>query len=389
MSHFSSEELSLMDKMQKQKEEPSDVLKALVKLRRRRHANPPSSSAVYRYLGGETYCEKQETRGRETNFGRRELLVYDQQRRALQAKAKNEYVVTWDDIAEAGEKELRKRKLIGRSENGLASESLRKRMRAELDVGRRPAPQHPVRTEDEEKRRLRQGIKWKKYSKGFWVCRRGRGVHAYIDNKKFLMARTAKQRRRMRQARVRYHLRTAAERTKPGYTVPKKGREHIGIPSVEITAAVAVDRVIMWRVQRSGWCGAAAAEMYKDLGKALRRRWGSNKRVFRVVEDGDPKGYQSNKGIAAKAAQGIESMKLPPRSPEWMPLDYSLWKAIEDRMLEDTSVSGTESIAAYLARLEKTAKSLPRQLVKDTIAEMHKRISATVAEKGRHINYLD
>ena len=91
-----------MDKLQKRKQEPSDIFKRLVQLRRRRRQTPPSLSSVYRYLGGETYCAKEETRGAGTTFGRRELAVYDQQRRVLQAKANNEYVVTWDDIAKAG-----------------------------------------------------------------------------------------------------------------------------------------------------------------------------------------------------------------------------------------------------------------------------------------------
>ena len=121
----------------------------------------------------------------------------------------------------------------------------------------------------------------------------------------------------------------------------------------------------------------------------MRRRWGADKRVFRVVEDGDRKGYQSKKGVAAKASQRIVSMKLPPRSPEMMPLDYSLWKAIEDRMHNDQTVSGAESEGAYLRRLERTAKSLPAGLVKKTLGQMHKRIAAIVQEHGRHINWLD
>ncbi len=95
--------------------------------------------------------------------------------------------------------------------------------------------------------------------------------------------------------------------------MPKKGKMLPGIPSVEITAAVAKDRIIMWReVPEKSWCGAAAATMYADLGKALRRTWGE-RRSYRVVEDGDTKGYQSNAGKAAKTKAKIASWKLPPR----------------------------------------------------------------------------
>lgn len=317
------------------------------------------------------------------------MAVYDKVRLKLIRDAENEHVVTWEDIGEAGQKELRKKKFLRRSEEGLSAETLRKRMRAELNVGKRPAPQHPVRTQDEEKRRLRQGREWQEHPASFWVNSAGRGIHAYIDNTRFVVARTPAQRKNMRQHRVRYHLRKPEERTKAGFTVTKKSRELTGIPSVEITAALAVDRVIMWRVHTGKWCGDAAVEMYKDLGSALRRRWGSAKRILRVVEDGDPKGYQTKNGIKEKETQKIESWKLPPRSPEWMPLDYSIWKAIEEKMLNDGSVVGTETKAAYLARLAKVAKDLPRKLVKDTISQMKKRIVATVKEKGAHINKLD
>ena len=123
--------------------------------------------------------------------------------------------------------------------------------------------------------------------------------------------------------------------------------------------------------------------MYKDLGVALRRFWGK-KRAYRVVEDGDPKGYQSNKGIAAKASEKIQPWKLPPRSPEWMPLDYSLWKEIENRMLADDSVTGTESREEWLARLRRTAMGLPRDYVKSVLLKMKGNIEATVESQGKH-----
>ena len=50
----------------------------------------------------------------------------------------------------------------------------------------------------------------------------------------------------------------------------------------------------------------------------MRKRYG-RKRRFRVVEDGDTKGFQSGKGVAAKQEQKIQSWKLPPRTPSWMP----------------------------------------------------------------------
>ena len=196
------------------------------------------------------------------------------------------------------------------------------------------------------------------------------------------MARTPLQRKRMRAARIVNHLRKASERNDPTYIVPKRSHSFTGIPSVEITAAVARDRIVMWR-QAKSWNGAEAAAMYKDLASALRRVWG-DRRQYRVVEDGDTKGYQSNIGKSAKQEHHIQSWKLPPRSPEWMPLDYSIWAEIERRML-DADVKGTETKAQYLARLRKTALGLPKPLVRKVVLQMKERIQATVASKGKHI----
>lgn len=86
---------------------------------------------------------------------------------------------------------------------------------------------------------------------------------------------------------------------------------------------------------------SAAKEMYQELGKALRARYG-NKRTFRVVEDGDTKGFQSGKGKQAKIQEHIEPWELPPKSPGWMPLDFCLWDDIEDRVLANSNKKETQ-----------------------------------------------
>ena len=46
---------------------------------------------------------------------------------------------------------------------------------------------------------------------------------------------------------------------------------------------------------------------------------------FRIVEEGDPKGFQSSKGVKAKKEQEIESWKLSPHIPGVMLLEFCLW----------------------------------------------------------------
>ena len=144
MPHFDIVKLALMDSMTKQGGTPMEITRMLAQRRKRCGSAGPSKSAVYRYLAAETYDKTvTETRGRPSTFGPREMAAYDSQRRKLQTQARNEYVVTWEDIAGSGQKELRKRKLLPKGEKGLAAESLRKRMRKELNVDKRPSTFRP------------------------------------------------------------------------------------------------------------------------------------------------------------------------------------------------------------------------------------------------------
>lgn len=204
---------------------------------------------------------------------------------------------------------------------------------------------------------------------------------SYIDNKRFLACLTEEQKKRQRQALVTHHLRTPDEGKKAEYITPKtKHLRPSGVPSFEITAAVYKDRIIMWREVPGSWRGQAAAEMYADLGKVLRRTM-RGRRSFRVVEDGDPKGYQSGLGKEAKRQQKIISWKLPPRTPQLMPLDFSLWSEIERRVLEK-KVKGKESVKSYKARVKKVALSLPKSLVRSCLASMRQRVKNIIEAGG-------
>ena len=104
-------------------------------------------------------------------------------------------------------------------------------------------------------------------------------------------------------------------------------------------------------------------------------------RKFTIVEDGDRKGFQSSKGKAAKAEAQITSFTLPPRSPSLMPLDYSIWKQIDSRMC-DCEATGRETQSAFLARLKKCARALPKSCVRATVRRMRANLDALVEAKG-------
>jgi hypothetical protein len=139
----------------------------------------------------------------------------------------------------------------------------------------------------------------------------------------------------------------------------------------------------MWHVVEGNWNGQAAAGVYEGpMLRALRRTWGPRRR-FTVVEDGDKKGNQSNKGIDAKERSGIHIMKLPPRTPCWMPLDYAIWHTIAKQVI-DEAPDGTESKVSFLDRLEKCAKKLRKGYVSSCIARMKMNIQGVKDAKGYH-----
>ena len=221
---------------------------------------------------------------------------------------------------------------------------------------------------------------WIKRPASFWTA----GVHAYVDNRAFPLPLTPKQKAKLQKAAVIRHLRKASEGLSPHCTKPREKHSFLGFPSVTISAAVAKDRVIMWHVVKNNkWNGAAAAKMYTGpLATALKRTWGKQ-RVYTIVEDGDRKGNQSGKGVAAKERAQIRAMTLPPRTPAWMPLDFSIWHTIDERMAE-SAPSFTETKADYLGRLEKTARSLPRGYVRKVLGRMKGNIQAVIVAGGYH-----
>ena len=90
-------------------------------------------------------------------------------------------------------------------------------------------------------------------------------------------------------------------------------------------------------------------------------------------------------GKQGKQAAKIKSWKLPPRTPEWMPLDYSIWDHIETKAL--ASAGKKENKASYALKLQKIAKGLSVNYVKKTCGSMKKRINGTYVAKGAHVEF--
>ena len=378
-SKLSEAEIDRVDSMQKTGRTPKQILSTLQRSRARKGDAGPGSTAVYDFLAGATHQRgAEETRGRTAKMPRRLISIAAAVRRKLIQKADNEWLVTWEDIHKETKKELKRQNLLPPGTRMPSEDWLARQVRAKSAVRARPPNRRLARTEKHQKQRFATASKWIRRSREFWYD----DVHCYIDNKRFLLCRTAKHKKLARSTRIKHHLRIPSEGGDKGFVVPKTGHMLLGVPSVEITAGVAKNRIIFWYVNEGRWCGKQAVKMYTALGKALRKEYGTAS-SFTVVEDGDTKGYKSNVGLEAKKKEKIKTMDLPPRSPGMMPLDYCLWDEIEGRVLEKR-VPGDESKEQYLKRLRSAALRLPRDLVKNTVLRMKANIKATKDALGKN-----
>lgn len=238
----------------------------------------------------------------------------------------------------------------------------------------------PILTKEDFADRAQFGRRHAMKSKSQWCGH----PHAIIDNKTFPIYLNAAGREHAARRCVRGAFRSGADALKP-HLVKPKGTVKFPAPSVMVTAAVIKGRVRMWHVVRGPWNGQAAADMYEGpLRKAVEKAY-PGKRCWTVMEDNDPAGYKSRKGMDAKRRAKLVSLDLPKRSPDCNPLDYSLWRAINNRMRsQEKAFSKTfkETKPQYLQRLRGVAMSLPTSVVKKAVGDMRRRVKELVDKKG-------
>jgi len=216
-----------------------------------------------------------------------------------------------------------------------------------------------------------------------------RSVHLHIDVKHFGIYLNGKGRRYVAQVGTRGAYRGLGEKFAKGTVKPNpKLKYNPGAQGVKVLAGVGNGQVLLWHFIESRWNGAAAAAAYKGpvLG-ALQKAFPS-KRCFKVLEDNDPTGFKSSKGIAAKKEAKITPFEIPKRSPDLNVCDYALWKEVNKRMrLQEKSWpdSKTETRGAFMARLRRTATRLPSSFVDKAIGDMRNRCERLRAAEGYYI----
>ena len=87
--------------------------------------------------------------------------------------------------------------------------------------------------------------------------------------------------------------------------------------------------------------------------------------------------------MGGKRATKIRSLDQPHYSPDLNPLDYSLWSAIHDKVLKDST--GGDTIVEYKKKLRRIAIRMPRKAVRLAVEQIKKRAQAIFEANGDNI----
>ena len=168
-----------------------------------------------------------------------------------------------------------------------------------------------------------------------------RTIHMAIDCKFFPVFLHGKARRHAAQSGTRGAYRKEGDGLSPGHTKPNpRLKYNSGAKGVHVLAGMGGNgKILLWEYYEENWSGEVAAQMYVGpVLKALKRAFPDRSR-FKVLEDNDPAGFRSQKGMKAKRDSKIDIFSLPARSPDLNPCDFALWNEVNRRMRATEKVS--------------------------------------------------
>ena len=369
--HLSASELDKIHQLTADGLTPVQVHKTLSAARRRARQPPANLTTIRRAIAVRTHqAGAPERRGRKRLFSRVRVKSLNTVRKALIKKAQGEREVHWRDILRSG-----------RVRRGHPTTISRAFKREGIPVEWRRPREKPQRTAQHEQERVDVAREWMARPKSYFSSK----IDLIIDNKKFDVPTHARGRQRLKQRRVRGHLRTPGEGLSAGFTRPNDKRHRMNVGAgVTVCAGICNGRIVLWEYLARRWNGAEAAALYRGpIHKALVKHRGQ-KRSYKVLEDNDPTGYKSKKAVAAKVDLGIKAIVFPRYSPDLNPLDFSLWDQIQAKMAQK-GPRRVETVTEYRARLRRTALRMPQAVVEKAVQAIKARAAAVVAAGGKDI----
>ena len=192
----------------------------------------------------------------------------------------------------------------------------------------------------------------------------------------------------IKRTRVKGAYRKLGQGLNQGYTkASKKLKFNIGAKGIHVLAGVGQKKVLLWHYFETNWCGKVAADAYRGpVAKALKKAY-PLRTTLDVLEDNDPTGFQSNKGLKAKEELKINEFTIPKRSPCFNVCDYALWDEVNRCMREQEAKwkNKKETREEYVERLEKTALALSESVVQKMVRGLKARCERLYIAKGGHI----
>ena len=233
--------------------------------------------------------------------------------------------------------------------------------------------QKPILTPDDIADRWAWSKKYARMPRAWWL----EAVHVHLDNHVFKVATTPKGRKLLAKRRVRGVYRKKGKSLKSGHVKPSaKQHASLGAKGILKAGGVGGGQVLVWHTIHGAWSGSQAAELYRDVVKpALRSRYPRTKQ-FCVLEDNDPTGNRSKKGLQAKQEAKLEVFRIPKRSPDLNVMDYAVWSEVERRMRVQEKKWRTpksETREAFERRLDRTARGLPQPFIDNSIMDLQRR----------------
>ena len=249
----------------------------------------------------------------------------------------------------------------------------------------RPLRSKPLLTAQDISDRKAFAEKYHSKSEAWWL----EHIHMHIDCKHFPVFLHGKARNHAAALGVRGAYREPRQGLDDPYVRPsKKGPANFGGRGVIVLAGVGAGKVLLWEyIDGRNWSGAVAAEMYSGPMASMLKKTFPGRRCWTVLEDNDPTGFKSTKGMNAKEASGMKVFEIPKRSPQLNVCDFSLWQEVNSRMRRQEKAwrpSKKESRREYLTRLRRTALRLPANFINGSIKDMRRRCARLLEAKGGH-----
>jgi len=242
--------------------------------------------------------------------------------------------------------------------------------------------QKPILTPEDVQERFKWAKKYENKSAAWWL----ETVHVHIDNHVFKVATTAAGRKLLAKRVVRGVYRKKGKSLRSGHVKPH-AKQHLSLGAKGILKAGGIGggKVLVWHTVEGAWSGDRAAAFYTDVVRPALGKHYPQKRKYCILEDNDPTGNQSKKGLQAKRESKLEVLQIPKRSPDLNVMDFAVWSEVERRMrLQEKKwpSSKRETRKAFEQRLNRTARNLPKQFINKSISDLKRRCERLLEAKG-------